>query len=145
MVGSQRPQLALWVTGKERIRENYCPSCAFVKQNMKYLRLETKWRGGGAQNHTLLRANRLKNHALINSHTFQYAPTNVHLGTIWNDRFSVRAGVWAVHKAPVLNSIFFAQQSKRDEVLSFSISSFKNSLRYLVRIWIFTVLDLSLS
>lgn len=43
------------------------------------------WRpseGGGAQNHTLLRASRLKNHAFINSHIFQYAPTNVHLGTI---------------------------------------------------------------
>ena len=81
---------------------------------MKYLRLETEWRGG-AQNHTLLRANRLKNHAFINSHTFQYAPTNVHLGTIWNDRFSVRAGVCAVDKAPILNSTFLAQQSKRDE------------------------------
>ena len=109
---------------------------------MKYLRLETEW---GAQNHTLSRANRLKSHVFINSHAFQSAPTNVHLGTIWNDHFSVRAEVWAVDKAPIFNSIFFAQQSKREEVLSFSISSFKNLLRYLMRIWIFAVFDLSLS
>ena len=119
------------------------PSCRW--DTPEILSAKDRVEGGVAQNHTLLRANRLKNHAFINSHTFQYAPTNVHLGTIWNDRFSVRAGVWAVDKAPIFNSIFFAQQSKRDEVLSFSISSFKNLLRYLMRIWIFALFDLSLS